>query len=396
MSDSLTPLSRPEAKRDPAARHARSPSPRMRVNSWNEWDPLRHVIVGRADHGQIPAPEPAVNAKVPEDSDMRGRWGRRPQHSIDRANALLDGFADLLRKRGIRVDRPAPIDFGAPITTPDFTAANQFTCMAPRDVLLTVGSQIVEATMSYRCRWFEYLAYRPLLERYFESDPSFRHVAAPKPRLTNRSYRPDYFADSIDERTRLQWTAEKYFVTNEEEILFDAADVMRFGRDLVVQHGFTTNRKGIDWLRRHFPEHRVHPVNFPGDPYPIHIDCTFVPIRPGLILNNPIRRLPEAQRAMFERNDWEIIDAARPAHNEPPPLCYSSVWLSMNVLMLDRRTVCVEKTEVYQAEQLDRLGLEVVPVDLRDAYPFGGGLHCCTADVARDGACEDYFPRSRT
>jgi hypothetical protein len=44
------------------------------VNSWNEWDPLRHVIVGRADDCHIPAEEPALEAKVPEDSDMRGQW----------------------------------------------------------------------------------------------------------------------------------------------------------------------------------------------------------------------------------------------------------------------------------------------------------------------------------
>ena len=37
------------------------------VNSWNEWDPLKHVIVGRADGTCIPAPEPALDAKVPED-----------------------------------------------------------------------------------------------------------------------------------------------------------------------------------------------------------------------------------------------------------------------------------------------------------------------------------------
>ena len=29
------------------------------VNSWNEWDPLKHVIVGKADGTCIPAPEPA-------------------------------------------------------------------------------------------------------------------------------------------------------------------------------------------------------------------------------------------------------------------------------------------------------------------------------------------------
>ena len=84
---------------------------------------------------------------------------------------------------------------------------------------------------------------------------------------------------------------------------------------------------------------------------------------------------------------------AQPAHNEPPPLCYSSTWLSMNVLVLDPKTVCVEKSEVYQAEQLDKLGMEVVPVELRDAYAFGGGLHCCTADVYREGTLKDYFPK---
>ena len=46
-------------------------SDKVIVNSWNEWDPLKHVIVGRADGTCIPAPEPALDAKVPEDSDMR-------------------------------------------------------------------------------------------------------------------------------------------------------------------------------------------------------------------------------------------------------------------------------------------------------------------------------------
>lgn len=58
----------------------------------------------------------------------------------------------------------------------------------------------------------------------------------------------------------------------------------------------------------------------------------------------------------------------------------------------EAKTVCVEASEVYQMEQLDKLGQNVIPVDLRDAYAFGGGLHCCTADVYREGVLEDYFP----
>ena len=220
-----------------------------------------------------------------------------------------------------------------------------------------------------------------------------RHESAPKPRLTDNDYRRDYLSDKIGDQKRLEWTAKKFFVTTEEEPLFDAADVLRFGKDLIVQHGFTTNLKGIEWLRRHYENHRVHAVNFPGDPYPIHIDATFTPIREGLIINNPQRKLPKEQKKLFEDNGWEIIDSAQPAHNSPPPLCYSSVWLSMNILVLDPKTVCVEKSEIYQAEQLDKLGMEVLPVDLRDAYAFGGGIHCCTADVYREGELKDYFPK---
>ena len=56
------------------------------VSSWNEWDNLKHVIVGRADDCHIPPAAPALDAKVPVDSDMRGQWGRRPKERIDRAN----------------------------------------------------------------------------------------------------------------------------------------------------------------------------------------------------------------------------------------------------------------------------------------------------------------------
>ena len=170
------------------------------VNSWNEWDPLRHVIVGRADGCCIPAPEPALDAKVPEDSDMRGQYGPRPQETVDRANELLDNFAAMLEKRGVIVDRPTPLDFNQPSATPDWETETMFGCMPPRDVLLTVGSEILEATMSYRCRWFEYLNYRPLMQRYFEADPNFRHelfISLLKPQDNDSRHHLDFLLYSI-------------------------------------------------------------------------------------------------------------------------------------------------------------------------------------------------------
>ena len=362
------------------------------VNSWNDFDSLRHVIVGRADFTCIPPTEPATEAKIPEDSDMRDLWGPRPLHTVEAANRQLDTLTQALESKGVRVDRPTPIQWNQAVTTPDFMTGTMFGCMPPRDVLLTVGKEILLAPMSFRCRYWEYLAYHDLMQRYFDEDPEFRWEQAPRPRLTDEAYQVGYF-DEITLEERLRRTAALDFVTTEHEPLFDAADVLRIGKDLFCQHGLTTNRRGMEWLKRHYPDHRVHAVNFPGDPYPIHIDATFVPLRPGLVMNNPKRPLPAEQRKIFEANDWEIIDAAQPANDKPPPLCYSSVWLSMNVLVVNHQTVIVEASEVHQMDQLDKLQFEVIPMPFRDAYPFGGGLHCATADVFREGKCEDYFPK---
>ena len=42
---------------------------------------------------------------------------------------------------------------------------------------------------------------------------------------------------------------------------------------------------------------------------------------------------------------------------------------------------------------LQSQNFEVIPVPFRDAYPFGGALHCATTDVYREGSREDYFPK---
>ena len=81
------------------------------VSSWNEWDPLKHVIVGRASGTMIQAPEPAVQNDWPQQGFPLGTFSPMPEQMEARANELLDNFAATLKKRGIRVDRPTPLDF---------------------------------------------------------------------------------------------------------------------------------------------------------------------------------------------------------------------------------------------------------------------------------------------
>jgi glycine amidinotransferase len=337
-----------------------------------------------------------VERDWPEYGFPLGTYGPLPTEMEDRANEQLDGFAATLQARGIRVDRPTPIDFSQVVQTPDWVQDSMSGCMPARDLLLTVGPEILEATMTFRSRWFEHLCYRPLLEQYFREDPNFRWEAAPKPRLTDRSYQVGFwssFKHKSEEEQIEQHTLSKSWALTEEEPLFDAADVGRFGQDLFVQRSTSCNAAGVEWLRRHYPDHRVHEVLF-REGAPTHIDATLVPLRPGLALSNPEREpLTPEMVELFRRNDWEIVPCAPPAHKEKAPLSYCSVWLSMNVLMLDPETVCVEASEVWQMEQLDKLGFEVIPIPFWDVTPFGGGLHCATADVYREGTMQDYFPR---
>jgi glycine amidinotransferase len=95
----------------------------------------------------IPAPEPALDAKVPEDSDMRGQFGPRTKDTVDKANELLDNFSNMLEKRSIKVDRPTPIDFNQKTSTPDWKLKQCLAACLQEDVMLTVGNEILEATM---------------------------------------------------------------------------------------------------------------------------------------------------------------------------------------------------------------------------------------------------------
>ena len=127
----------------------------------------------------------------------------------------------------------------------------------------------------------------------------------------------------------------------------------------------------------------------------MHIDATFVPLRPGLALSNRVRvPLVKEQIEMFKKNDWEIVECTAAAHDKKAPLSFCSVWLSMNILVLDPKTICVEEQETAQMEQFDKLGFEVIPVPFWDVL-----LHLEEGCIARrrmfigKALCKDYFPQ---
>ncbi len=72
------------------------------VNSWNEWDPLKRVIVGRPEGTNIPAPEPAWWYDLPEGGYPLGSFGPFPQEMVEKANEQMDNFVQVMENGGDR------------------------------------------------------------------------------------------------------------------------------------------------------------------------------------------------------------------------------------------------------------------------------------------------------
>jgi glycine amidinotransferase len=343
------------------------------VNSWNEWDPLEEVVVGTARGAADLGYEPGLSAYFPFGSDQRGFAGAAVDPDvIGEAERQLDGLAAMLEERGIVVRRPDPVDHAMPVRTPDWAAAVGRAAACPRDLLLIVGDRIIEAPMALRGRWFEFRAYRSLMKHYFEEGA--RWTAAPKPLMPDSLY--------VEGEARL----------SEAEPAFDAACFARFGRDIFWQPDMVSNRFGAEWLRRELGEDfRIHEIRF-GEKTPMHIDTSLVPVRAGLVLVNPVRACLDSNLDLFRRNGWKIVSAPPSVRSAPSRPGGVSNWISMNILMLDEETAVVEAAERPTIELLESLGCRVLPCPFERVYGFGGGLHCCTADIRRRGDLSSYFP----
>jgi glycine amidinotransferase len=353
------------------------------VRSFTEWDPLEEVIVGRADHACVPEWHPTLAATMP-----RRHWpwfkansGKPfPADLLAAAGRELDGLARVLEGEGITVRRPDPVRWEAPFSTHGFGAAAGMYGAMPRDCLLVVGDEIIEAPMAWRNRYFETRAFRGLIKEYFAAGA--RWTAAPKPELADGFYNahiPDTEFDVGRGRS----------VITEDEPVFDAADFCRMGTDIFVQLSHVTNRFGVEWLARHLgPEYRVHVLAF-DDPNAMHIDASFVPLAPGRLLINPARVHPSMLPPLFR--GWEILQAPEPTVPDDHPFYFTSKWLSVNVLSLDETRVVVEAAEKPMIAFLKRHGFEPIPLPFRNFGSLGGAFHCATCDIRRRGERQSYF-----
>ncbi|MFD5463748.1 glycine amidinotransferase [Kitasatospora sp. NPDC127059] len=385
----------------------------MQLNTFDEWSPLREVIVGSAlnytSHERELSFDLFFHDNIAKDNSSRSEWyyprlsaagrdgqaansSRQPikQRYVDELNEDLDGIVKALESLDVTVHRPLDVD---PTTARVETLAWEASVVPPlnvRDNTLIVGDEIIETPPMIRSRYFETQFLTPIFNEYFRQGA--RWTVMPRPLMTDASFDLSYARTStVGGPTEPIADPQPSPYDVGFEMMFDGAQCLRLGRDLVVNISTANHALACDWLERHlegrFRIHRVHQLS------DSHIDSMVLALRPGTLLvrsEKVAEKLPEALRS------WDLIVPPAPEGNNFPQygdddLILTSPFIDLNVLSAGPDTVLVNEACPELMRKLERHGFTVVPVRHRHRRLFGGGFHCFTLDTVRDGGPEDYL-----
>lgn len=343
------------------------------ISVHNEWDPLEEIVVGTVfDDCQFPTTDWVfrnAHSNIPGEDPSLLPKGLIPKKVIEETKEDISKFVEILEKLDIKVRRPEYVDFSKQCSTP-YWESDGFNTYCPRDLLIAVGDMVIEAPMALRSRQFEPFAYSQLRKDCINNGS--RWISAPKPKL-------------LEDDFIIKDNGEIFIKDNDP--VFDAANVIRMGKDLLYSVSCSGNEMGAKWLQATVgSEYKVHTTDIYNGS---HIDSTFTPLKPGLLLANGSRvnknNLPEIFKS------WDVIYFTDIVPNSYTNYPYSSEWLGVNFLMINPELAVVESLQTPLAKVLNKHNIETIMTPLRQCRTLGGGFHCITMDMRRKGTLENYF-----
>jgi N-dimethylarginine dimethylaminohydrolase len=351
----------------------------MAVKSHNDWDQLEEIIVGIADNALLPPLDISTHSFVyagDKWEDIKHLTGTHEQWVLDEGQEDLDRLADTLKGLGVKVHRPESIDHSKEFSTPEWKTKGWYN-FCPRDLMLPLDNMIIECPSPMRGRYFETRAYRNYL--YEQMKDGTQWISAPKPILNDNLYQ----FDDLNEATLLN-----------NEIVFDAANIVRLGKDLLCQVSNSGNKLGFEWLQTVLND-KGYRIHLAEKIYSFaHFDSTVLPLRPGLVLFNADRVKPDKYPKIFEKWDkiWFTGDKlAVPTANLKGGIAPCSPYIGLNFLSVNEELVICDVEQTELRRELDRWGIETIGLPCRQARTMSGGFHCSTLDVKRKGDVQDYF-----
>jgi len=303
------------------------------ISSWNEWSPLKRIVVGSATDANWPVNDPvfSLESKKTTWQETPVPRGPVPQRIIEETNQDLDVLATTLMGLGVEVVRPEPLNF---------QTHDGMSCYCPRDRLLVLGTTVIDPAMLYPCRDMELQCYHDIVD-----------------------------------------SAERYLhMPRNEGMILDAANVLRLGKNkLLYLESASGNRAAYHWLLANLPtDTSIELCNFYAG---VHIDSTIMPLREGLVMLNASRVSFDTVPRVFDgwHKIWVNEVVAQGFHEYP----YASKWIAIKMLVVDPHTIICDRNQTELIRTLQSYKFEVIPLELRHSRTLGGGFHCVTLDLIR-------------
>jgi glycine amidinotransferase len=381
----------------------------MLLNSYDEWSPLKEVVVGSAVNytsherelsfdlffhenlirSEWYYPRVRVRQASGQSADVPDRMPVRKRY-VEELIEDVEGLADTLRSLGVIVHRPLELAADTTEVRTLAWSAAAIPALNIRDNTLILGDEIIETAPMVRSRYFETKLLSSIFMEYFRRGA--RWTVMPRPIMTDSSFDKSYAAEHTlggptEHVQEIQ--ASPYDVGF--EIMLDGAQCLRLGRDLVVNISTANHALACDWLECHLQDRfRIHRVYKLSDS---HVDSMVLALRPGTLL---VRSEQVADSLPKELRSWDMIVPSAPEADSFPQyenddLMLASVYIDLNVLSVSPDTVIVNEACPELMRTLERHRFTVVPVRHRHRRLFGGGFHCFTLDTVREGGPEDYL-----
>lgn len=357
------------------------------INCYTEWGSLKEVVVGNI--GGWTDIHPDFSFRLYYQDNLENIFLENSiklqKHLIQQRQEDLDQMAKVLEGEGIKVFRPRPLEKLFPFETPTFKDFPS-PCHNPRDQFLILGDEIIETSCQWRKRYFENDLLKDVLRDQFRQGAHW--VSSPRPLMDTYSFDLEHI------KTHSEVIPEGWHEKEEElEIMFDGAQCLKFGKDILMNIRTKNHELGYEWLKRHVRgRYRIHPIKLTDN----HIDGMLMPLAPGKLLINSGSMKTKLDLLPDFLKKWDIIIPKQPSNEkqEKGEVALASQYININVLPLSpKKTLIFDDVDGKSSplyDQLNDLGITPVPVRMRHCRLFDGGVHCASLCLNREGELEDF------
>ena len=281
----------------------------------------------------------------------------------------LEELVKTLQSLGVQVVRPEKLKEYPAIKTPYWTSLC-FPALNVRDQAIVIGDTIVETAPQVRGRYLENLQFYNILLELLKHDKNMKWLHMPLPTLK-------------DEYVQPTCVTFKEYEPIHPEICIDGAQFIRFNKDIIVNVSNSNHKLGVEWFKRTFSNYRFHVISITDH----HIDSFIVPLSKEVVLlrnKDIVDKLPDFIKK------YKLIFAPEPKSKQFPAyteddVILASKYIDINVLSVDGKHIICNSLFPELADLLVKNGFEPVLVRHRHRRLFGGGFHCFTLDLYREG-----------